>query len=261
MEQNTDYNRNMMNSPENLSKQVIDYLCSSLLVAIPTNVESNFHIRHPRYQALVCMNGKILDIGAGDGGMGQLIHWPIRQEGKALVGCDINSLSNLPIGYCEWISGGYENVSIDCVFGGVLAVHVIEHLKTWRQMLEIAKDVLKEGELIYIEWPDFETISWPKAPEIWESFKSLHPEFSSQLLTTFNFYDDNTHTDLPPRMNEVLDELVDFEIIESGTIKLSEYAMGLVSKGLRENSTANVTMGIWAQFGFAQRVLARKKFE
>jgi hypothetical protein len=86
----------------------------------------------------------------------------------------------------------------------------------------------------------------------------LNPRFSNQLLTTFNFYDDNTHTDIPPQMSEVLDMLVDFEVLESGTIYLPNHAEALVSKGLKEYSSANVTMGVWAKFGFAQQVLARK---
>jgi SAM-dependent methyltransferase len=255
------YSCNVKDRQEDIRDKVVDFLCLSLLAHVPNDIESKFHVNHPRHRSLLQMSGDILDIGSGDGGMGQLIQWPIYQEGKALIGCDLGDVVILPKGYRGWISGGYENISLDSNFDGVLAIHVIEHLNEWREMLKIAKSVLNLGELIYIEWPVFETISWPGASSIWSSFSELNPKFSKQLLTTFNFYDDNSHTEIPPKMSEVLDMLCDFEVIESGTIYLPDHAEGLVAKGLEENSTANVTMGIWTKFGFAQSILARKIFE
>jgi hypothetical protein len=104
-----------------------------------------------------------------------------------------------------------------------------------------------------------ESTSWPSAKEIWTNFTFKHEGYTRQLLSTFNFYDDATHTESPPSMNNVLDCVSTLEILEKDRIYLPGSAKGLVSKGLKEHSVSNVTMGVWAEFGFAQYVLAQKK--
>jgi SAM-dependent methyltransferase len=223
------------------------------------NVEADFHLNHPRYRALKRMSGRILDIGSGDGGIGQLIGWPVRLTGKSLVGCDLDQMFPLPNFYTDWISGGWERVSKSEKFGGIFVIHVIEHLVAWREMLSFAVSVLKDDEFLYIEWPVNESVSWPTASEIWLNFTKHQPKFSNQLLSTFNFYDDGSHVDRPPTMEEVLTHLSGVQIIESGPIRLQDFSAELVSKGLKEQSVSSVTLGIWAEFGFAQFVLAQKR--
>jgi hypothetical protein len=165
----------------------------------------------------------------------------------------------LPPYYSDWISGGGEKLSRSDKFGGILAIHVIEHLDSWREMLSLALSVLEDEGYIYIEWPVEESVSWPSATDIWSSFINLQPGFSNRLLSTFNFYDDDSHSDTPPTTKEVLAHLSTVQVIESGRIQLQEFAANLVSKGLNDHSDSNVTMGIWAEFGFAQFILAQKK--
>jgi hypothetical protein len=239
--------------------KVVDFL--SFCSGEPTqkNVEIDFHINHPRFKALDQMEGEILDIGAGDGGMGQLMSWPVQQIGKKLVGCDLNAPINVPAGYAAWISGGFKSIPIEKKYGGVFAIHLLEHLYDWEEMLDNASKNLKENGLIFIEWPSTETTHWPSASSVWARFIDLHPEFSTKLLTTFNFYDDDTHVIAPPQAKEVISRLREYDILESGTIFLPNVAPQLVTKGIKENSIASVTMGVWAQFGFAQYLLARKR--
>jgi 2-polyprenyl-3-methyl-5-hydroxy-6-metoxy-1,4-benzoquinol methylase len=113
-------------------------------------VEEVFHRNHPRYKALEKMSGPVLDIGAGDGGMGQLMGWPVELVGKSLVGCDLDVKDSLPPFYSDWISGGWEKISKLDIFGGILAIHVIEHLNSWREMLSLALSVLADDGYIYI---------------------------------------------------------------------------------------------------------------
>jgi len=237
---------------------VADYIANCRENAVDQRAEEKFHRSHPRYTALTRMSGKILDIGSGDGGMGQLLSWPVKQSGKSLVGCDLTEIASLPKGYSDWVSGGWENIPSEMKFGGILAIHVIEHLTSWKIMLQDALTRMENDAYIYIEWPSSETVTWPPAPDIWKTFIELNAEFTAQLLSTFNFYDDDSHTDKPPSMAEVRDALSTLEVVDSGTIFLPENATLLVSKGLRDQSKPNVTMGIWAQFGFAQYILAKK---
>jgi len=238
--------------------QLVAYLDSCSRADI-SDIEAMFHRKHPRYKALETMSGRVLDIGAGNGGLGQLLEWPTKLEGIQLVGCDLPESATLPPGYSGWVSGGWKKIGKKENFGGVLAIHVIEHLNDWREMLELAVGVLEEGQFIYIEWPVVESTLWPSASSIWESFTNLHPIYRRiRLLSTFNFYDDVTHLEHPPGLDDVLDVLSTLKIVEKDKIYITE-ARGLVSKGLKEFSVSNVTMGIWAEFGFAQYVLAQKR--
>jgi hypothetical protein len=237
---------------------LIYFLDSCSKIEYDESVEEVFHRNHPRYKALEKMSGPILDIGAGDGGMGQLMAWPVELVGKSLVGCDLDAKDTLPPFYSDWVSGGWEKISKSDIFGGILAIHVIEHLNSWREMLSLALSVLADDGYIYIEWPVEESVSWPTASDIWSNFKILQPRFENQLLSTFNFFDDYTHESRPPSMKEVLDCLKGFKIIENGPAKSNESAIGLVAKGLNEGLTSNVTLGMWSHFGFAQYVLAKK---
>lgn len=240
-------------------EQVVNFLNSRINTEFSKDIEENFHTHHPRYEALEIMSESILDIGAGDGGMGQLLYWPKVQDNKSLTGCDLVLKNHLPKGYSDWISGGWEKIGLSHKFGGVLAIHVIEHLDSWELMLKRAIDVLNEGQYIYIEWPVMESISWPSASEVWEIFKSAQGKYPVQLLSTLNFYDDDTHIDKPPSMESVIDSVSILKILKKDRILLPELAEDLVSKGLKEQSVANVTMGVWAKFGFAQYILAQKK--
>jgi SAM-dependent methyltransferase len=243
-----------------ISENFVTYFLESCSkIEYDESVEEVFHRNHPRYKALEKMSGPILDIGAGDGGMGQLMAWPVELVGKSLVGCDLDAKDTLPPFYSDWVSGGWEKRSKSDIFGGILAIHVIEHLNSWREMLSLALSVLADDGYIYIEWPVRESVSWPTASGIWSNFKILQPRFSNQLLSTFNFYDDYSHIEAPPTMKEVLTHLSIVQVIESGPIKLHDFTANLVSKGLKDDSVSNVTMGIWAEFGFAQFILAQKK--
>jgi hypothetical protein len=237
---------------------VANFISDCASGAIDLNIEQKFHMSHPRFQALSRMSGSILDLGAGDGGMGQLIAWPQKQIGKSLVGCDLEEISTLPKGYSDWVSGGWENIPPELKFGGVLAIHVIEHLDCWTHMLRDALERVHNGGYVYVEWPSPETISWPAACDVWTALLEMNPGFTTQLLSTFNFFDDDSHTDNPPSMEDVLNEMSSLEIIEHGRLLIPDYATNLVSKGLTDQSKPNVTMGIWAQFGFAQYILAKK---
>lgn len=237
---------------------VVEFLKNAASENFGSDIEEMFHVGHPRFKSFSQMRGKILDIGSGDGGMGQLINWPISQTDKSLVGCDIKDRSTLPPGYSEWISGGWEMISSEQKYGGILAIHLIEHLESWAQMLECAINALEPGKFIYVEWPVEESTAWPTASEIWRIFQKSNPNFPEQLLTTFNFYDDNTHTSHPPKISDVISASLGIEIVESGRILMPHVGRSLVAKGFRDQSISNVTMGTWAHFGFAQFIFGRK---
>jgi hypothetical protein len=238
--------------------EVVEFLSDALRLNHTESIEEIFHLEHPRYKALLKMQHDVLDVGAGDGGMGQLLSWPVELDQVQLVGCDLHQPSPLPIGYSDWVTGGWRSIGRNKKFGGILAIHVVEHVNSWREMLDSIIGLMEDNAYIYIEWPVLECTEWPKASDVWKEFQKQHYEYSVQLLSTFNFYDDDSHLNLPPKMEEVLQTLTQLEVMEEGKVYLRSSAQKLVSQGLRDQSIPNVTIGIWAEFGFAQYILAKK---
>jgi hypothetical protein len=249
-----------MKNSDHLDNLMIEFLVDCSVGTVNGEAEFNFHSKHPRFLALSKMKGRILDLGAGDGGLGSLLSWPAKQEGKTLVGCDLWELENLPEGYSEWIAGGWETINSKNKYGGIFCVHVIEHLIDWNEMLTNICEGLEIGGTIYIEWPCKETTNWPEAEGIWSQFEALTNFHGPRLLTTCSFFDDKTHRSAPPNYSEVTNILTNFKIIANSTIQIPDDSRDLVTYGIRNLNTADVTMGVWSYFGFAQYILAEKMY-
>jgi hypothetical protein len=200
------------------------------------------------------MSGSVLDVGAGSGGIGQYLSWPKELSGVKIYGSDILSPEFLPQGYTDYFSEGWQSIP-NFEFNGALFIHVIEHIENWQEMLHSVVAKLNGESPIYIEWPSQKSIHFPRASDVWDEFVLRGNNFSTQLLTTFNFFDDHTHVDEPPSMNEVVKVLQPLRVRQSGEIQLESLGAELVAKGLRENDVTRVTLGVWARFGFAQYVL------
>ena len=73
-------------NPEKNGEAVIaSFLVFCAKLELNPMAQENFQINHPRYRSLQLMNGAVLDIGAGDGGLGQLMEWPTLQKNKWLI--------------------------------------------------------------------------------------------------------------------------------------------------------------------------------
>jgi 2-polyprenyl-3-methyl-5-hydroxy-6-metoxy-1,4-benzoquinol methylase len=247
-----------MKNLDHLANSMIEFLVDCSTRKVKGEAEFNFHSNNPRFLALSKMEGRILDLGAGDGGLGSLLNWPAKQDGKTLIGCDLWDLPDLPKGYSDWIAGGWEALNSKNKHGGVFCIHVIEHLTDWREMLTNVCESLEIGGTIYIEWPCSETINWPEAEVIWSQFEALTNFHGPRLLTTSSFFDDKTHTSAPPINSEVANILKNFKITENSIIQLLDDSRELATYGIRNLNTADVTMGVWSYFGFAQYISAEK---
>jgi hypothetical protein len=248
----------MMDPEKDGENGIARYLLSCSIMNLNPMAQENFQLSHPRYRSLQLMNGAILDIGAGAGGLGQLMHWPTEQKNKWLIGCDLESPSDLPMGYRDWIGGGWQKLVGGSGYGGAFLVHVIEHLPDWKSMLLESVNLISKGGVIYIEWPSFTTISWPSAHEVWGAYLKLSKKTTPQLISTFNFYDDSTHVGKPPMLPEVIEVLQGFQLIEEFKVDMGPLADELVTFGLLTESMSDVTLGIWAKYGFANYLVARK---
>lgn len=251
----------MESNPTN--EEVVEFLYSASLKTPVKNAEEFFHRDHKRLAALKAMDSRrtVLDLGAGDGGLAQLLFWPESIPNLHLIGCDIYTPERIPSGYVAWAGSGWNELpnSKDS-YSGIMAIHVIEHVANWEEMLGKSLLNLARGGLIYLEWPGVNTQFWPTAHNIWAMFTLKSPSHEKQLLQTFNFFDDSTHVESPPSMDEVL-EFAKFHrlsIREFGGVKNVSNSLEITTLGLLSDSSANVTMGVWAAFGFAQYALLEK---
>jgi hypothetical protein len=231
--------------------EVVEFLMHAEKIEFREDIDAEFHVHHPRYKAFSAMSGKVLDLGAGAGGLGQYLDWPKKLFGIEVYGSDLFAPESLPIGYKDYFSRGWQGLPT-LALDGALCIHVIEHLDDWREMLPSLGTMLKSNSSIYIEWPSENSLHFPKASDVWEEFAKVRNGYSQQLLTTLNYLDDDTHLNEPPNIFDVVQALYPKRVIESGVIELETLGTELVAKGLKENDVSRVTMGVWARFGFAQ---------
>ncbi len=163
----------MMYPEKDGKNEIASYLLARSMMNPNPMAQENFHLGHPRFRSLQLMSGAIIDIGAGAGGLGQFMNWPTEQKNKWLVGCDLDSPSQLPMGYRDWIEGGWQELVGGSGYGGAFLVHVIEHLSDWKSMLRESVNLISKGGVIYIEWPSSRTTSWPSAHDIWGAYSKL----------------------------------------------------------------------------------------
>jgi len=234
--------------------EVVNFLELCSKMDFRQNIDEEFHLQHPRYQSFSSMSGSVLDVGAGSGGIGQYLFWPKELSGIELYGSDIFSPQVLPAGYTEYFSDGWQSIP-SVKLNAALFIHVIEHVENWDEMLHSVVSKLVNKAPIYIEWPSQKSIEFPRASDVWEEFVSRGYDFSTQLLTTFNFFDDITHLNQPQSMSDVIEVLKPKNVRKSDNVYLEILGTELTAKGLKENDVSRVTLGVWARFGFAQYVL------
>jgi len=131
----------------------------------------------------------------------------------------------------------------DAFFDVIVFSHVIEHLPEGDKVVEGFFPKLRDGGMVYIEYPGERSLRLPSMP------------------MTLNFYDDPTHVRVfsLPEVCGLL-ERNGFEILRSGTrrdwvriLLLPPLALRILLK------KGHLTGGLfWDLFGFAEYVLARK---
>lgn len=131
-------------------------------------------------------NGRVLDIGTSDGST--LRHFYELRPDLVYHAADINQSGEKLPPECTFARLDitrekipFPDNSLDCV----MAMHLIEHLHEWDNLINEVLRVLKPGGFFYLEFPHKKTAELPSAE------KTFNGHF------TFNFYDDPTHINLP----------------------------------------------------------------
>jgi hypothetical protein len=217
---------------------------------------ARWHMSHPRYQFLQNQDGKILDIGCGDGGLGNYLEWPKKMKNIQLLGCDLKDSNKPPKGYTQYLGGGYQKIESLEGVTAITAIHVIEHLPN---LVEFFTFLSKSqgGTHLYLEWPTIESCSFPTIKDIQESI------LNGNLIETSNYFDDNTHIPpRPPSLPEVKTLLQSFGFCINTAIRFQRKTdVDYVSEMIRAGDRGGVTMAYWENFGFAYSLSATRLIE
>jgi len=210
---------------------------------------------HPRFRFFknAPFNARLLDIGAGNGGMHFWRDWgrPDRRDIR-LFGVDLARGEHADA-YEQW-----EVANLDeglprfdgRPFDAFLASHLIEHVADPSALIRAIAARAAPGAWLFLEWPHPMTVDLPGAAE-------LDRELDFRIQT-FNFHDDSTHRQTPAR--DALEAMLaehGFGVVESGETRLGMIAEELLARGrLRDDMTFR-QMGLWSAIGWANYVIAR----
>lgn len=208
---------------------------------------AEWHRNHPRYKFLRRQHGKVLDIGCGDGGLGNYLNWPETLNDLEMYGCDLDSKSKVPSGYTQYLGGGYQEISSLKSFTGITAIHLIEHLPNLQDFFDFLSTAT-EGTELYLEWPDLASCIFPTTETIQKNISR------GDLIMTSNYFDDDTH--LPPRppTPKEVQELLEnsgFEVIDSFRFQRKSNE-AFVWEMIHSGDRGGVTLAYWENFGFAR---------
>jgi SAM-dependent methyltransferase len=125
----------------------------------------------------------------------------------------------------------------------VVSSHNIEHCNDREKTMEAIMQSLKKGGKLYISFPSEFSISFPKRNG------------------TLNYYDDDTHKEMPPNFDDLIKKLESnhFKVIFSSKRYqpvipfLFGFLLELISKFKRR-----VFFGTWEYYGFESIIIAKK---
>lgn len=214
-----------------------------------------FHRQHPSKIFLRSLphGSRVLDIGAGDGGLSVFKEWPspARPDLKLYAfSLDKGRLFDKFDGYelGDWAVtrpsfGGQKFDAIHCA-------NFIEHIDDPKSLLEWAGQNLEPWGRLYLEWPTDDSKFWP-------NLKQLH-ELGFDCIVG-NYFDDPTHRHVLPTTSMVsytlaLNKLV---IESSGVINMPIIADELLDHYRANDDVVSLQLAYWLRTGFLQYIVAQ----
>jgi SAM-dependent methyltransferase len=134
-------------------------------------------------------------------------------------------------------------LSLGCKFDVIISSHNLEHCDDRSATLLAMLKVLKPGGSLYISFPSERTTNFPKRKG------------------TLNYYDDETHRDLPPNFNELVEQIIsnDFKI-EFSVKSYQPTLLRIIGFAFEPLSRIKNTvfLGTWEFYGFESIIWAKK---
>lgn len=211
---------------------------------------------HPRFRFIKSrpINSRLLDIGAGAGGLAFWKQWeqPDRSDLR-FYGIDLSVGEHAAL-YEKFDSLNLDSDKLpyeDNFFDAAYSTHVLEHLHHPEETLAEVLRVTKSGGYIYLETPNHNSLDVPTCEEF---------ERHGFVTSTMNFYDDRTH--LRPYSSSEIEHMFyheGVETFEQGTIQNPYLEEILIDYGHRYEDKEMTTYGFWLKSHWSDYVWLRKK--
>lgn len=220
------------------------------------SIDEYYNLVSPRsvFFKTVPADSRVLDLGAGDGGLSVYKVWPLVVRPDV----DLFALS------LEWTDrfaqyagveiGNFETEVLE--FGGikfdaVMCSHFIEHIADLSKVLTYVEARLKSGGRLYLEWPHPQTKLLPR--------REFFIGRGLPVMTT-NFFDDGTHQETWS-MEVVAQNLLarGYKIENYGRIHFPFVADCLRDKARDSGDQVAGTFAVWCKTGWAQYLVCSKR--
>jgi SAM-dependent methyltransferase len=212
-----------------------------------------YHQRFKLLKTYAAINGNVLDIGSGSGGLqfwkGYLL--PHRKDTK-MTAVDLHK-GEFFDRYEHYVLQNLDEKPLPFAkdsFDSIMLSHLIEHVQDWKTLLAQCIKILKKEGVIYIETPSKHTLTLPS--------KKYYVE-KGFPCTTINFFDDNTHVE-PTDLDEVsrYGKELGFMVVEGGYCKNVYLENMLLSYGYEHNDIEVCQYGIWSKLLFSSYIVMQK---
>lgn len=215
----------------------------------------HYWMAHPRFRFVKYMTplgGRLLDLGAGSGG---LVDWKIwlapDRSDLQVYGVDLRTNEH----EAKYAGFAVSNLDTDPIpfegvqFDSLVMSHVLEHLKDPVAMIGSLRNRIVPGGYAYLEVPSPASQELPKA----EDFRA-----QGWPMMISNFFDDSTHLQtIPlPAMRQAA-EAAGFRLVESGVIANRLLADVMIDYAHRNNDQEIMLYGYWLATGWAHYVLVQ----
>lgn len=212
-----------------------------------------YFLFHPRIAFLKTLpaGAIVADIGAGDGSLSTFRDWPEpKRRDLRLYAYSIEKGERFDAfeGYeiSDWNKAPprFDGITFDAI----VCAHFVEHIADPTSLAKWAREKLRVGGRIYIEWPSPASTTLPSRSEL---------EVAGVPLVISNYHDDATHGVLPDR-DEVMAQLSEsgFSIEQQGVIHLPWIEEELMASFRDAADAFPRQAAFWSMTGWAQYIVA-----
>lgn len=210
---------------------------------------------HCRFIKTASRNGCVLDIGAGDGGLINLLKWPspgrpdlhlfayADQEGEAFHRFEGYEIGRWPDQIPE-----FSGVPLS----EIIARNFIEHIPNPYDFVRWAVSRLVQGGRLYLEWPAPVSLNLPTSAELRKAGIDV---------MTGNYFDDRTHKQENPSTEKVRLALEESgaSVEVAGVVSVPFFHDDLMAVGCATNNIVHTTLAYWSFTGWCQYIVAVRK--
>jgi SAM-dependent methyltransferase len=215
----------------------------------------NFHRQHPSKVFLRSLprGARVLDIGAGDGGLSNFKQWPSpgRPDLKLYAfslekGRLFDQFDGYELGNWNTTRPSFGGMKFDAIH----CANFIEHIDDPKSVLDWAAQNLEPWGRLYIEWPSDDSQFWP-------NLKELH-ELGFDCVIG-NYFDDPTHKHHLPTTEMVESTLTanGFAVESRGIINMPILADELLNHYRAKDDVVSLQLAYWLKTGWIQYMVAQ----